>query len=151
MKNIIDIYEASLLGDIEDTLNFGNKLVKDAEKEFNQLIKFFDNRKVEYWNNWYTGMGSNITQLKHKCPNICKLLGYKEFNMIGIHCVNAPYSKNKDYTILIYLFKNSNDMLSGKVFDTMLSSKNHYGIFGLLRNKYKSIEDLIETIKTCEL
>lgn len=142
--------EASLL-DIEDTLNSGNKLVKDIEKEFNKLIKFFDNKKVEYWNHWYTGMGSSVIQLKQSCPAICNFLGYKEFNTIGIHCVNAPYTKNKDYTILIYLFKDSNDMFSGKAFDTLLSAKNQYEIFGLLKRKYKSFEDLIETIKTNEL
>ena len=162
MKNIVDICntnisnslcslcEASIL-DIEGAIDNGNKLIKDIEKEFNKLIKFFDNKKVEYWNHWFTGMGSSVMQLKQSCPAICKFLGYKEFNSIGIHCVNAPYSKNKDYTILIYLFKDSNDMFSGKVFDTLLSTRSQYEIFGLLKKKYKSFEDLVETIKTCEL
>ena len=38
MKNIIDVYEASLLGDIEDTMKTGDDLsilMNNIEKEFN--------------------------------------------------------------------------------------------------------------------
>ena len=39
MKNIIDLYEASLLGDLEDTINSGDKEV-DKFTQFGKLFSF---------------------------------------------------------------------------------------------------------------
>ena len=48
MKNIIDIYEASLLGDIEDTLNDGNNYIESINSEFKRFYKGISNPNYYY-------------------------------------------------------------------------------------------------------
>ena len=70
MKTLKDILEASLLGDIEDTMKSGDDLstlMNNIEKEFNLIKKLTINtfRKGNDEYRWY-------------CPNFLKMFRYSE-------------------------------------------------------------------------
>lgn len=84
MKNIIDIYEASLL-DVKGTISAGDELSNEIESEFNNLKDTIKNRK-----NWGLKSNSRINSSYNsvsnaiRCKKLLNALGYTELDGLKI-------------------------------------------------------------------
>ena len=149
MKNIIDVYEASLLGDIEDTMKSGDDLstlMNNIEKEFNLIKKLNINtfRKGNDEYRWY-------------CPNFLKMcLGAGDYISFTIYFYRADDSEEVFVDCAMYVideknFKISNDIdfvTTGEVFKTATLA-----VKDLVKNiknefKFKNLQKLVKYIKT---
>ena len=149
MKNIIDVYEASLLGDIEDTMKSGDDLstlMNNIEKEFNLIKKLNINtfRKGNDEYRWY-------------CPNFLKMcLGAGDYIVFTTNFYGADDSEEVFVDCGMFVvdeknLKNSNDIdfvTTGEVFknatlameDLVKNIKNEF--------KFKNLQKLFKHIKT---
>lgn len=149
MKNIIDVYEASLLGDVEDTMKSGDDLstlMNNIEKEFNLIKKLTINtfRKGNDEYKWY-------------CPNFLKMcLGAGDYIVFTINFFGADDSEEAIVDCGMFVvdeknLKNSNDIdfvTTGEVFknatlaveDLVKNIKNEF--------KFKNLQKLVKYIKT---
>lgn len=159
MKNIIDVYEASLssnkldessiLGDIEDTIKSGDDLstlMNNIEKEFNLIKKLTINtfRKGNDEYRWY-------------CPNFLKMcLGAGDYIVFTINLYRADDSEEVFVDCGMFVvdeknLKNSNDIdfvTTGEVFKTATLA-----VEDLVKNikeafKFKNLQKLFKHIKT---
>ena len=149
MKSIIDLYEASLLGDIEDTMKSGDDLstlMNNIEKEFNLIKKLNINtfRKGNDEYRWY-------------CPNFLKMcLGAGDYIVFTTNFYGADDSEEVFVDCGMFVvdeknLKNSNDIdfvTTGEVFknatlameDLVKNIKNEF--------KFKNLQKLVKYIKT---
>ena len=149
MKNIIDIYEASILADIEDTMKSGDDLstlMNNIEKEFNLIKKLNINtfRKGNDEYRWY-------------CPNFLKMcLGAGDYIVFTTNFYGADDSEEVFVDCGMFVvdeknLKNSNDIdfvTTGEVFknatlameDLVKNIKNEF--------KFKNLQKLFKHIKT---
>lgn len=150
MKNIIDLYEASLLGDIEDTMKSGDDLstlMNNIEKEFNLIKKLTINtfRKGNDEYQWH-------------CPNFLKMcLGAGDYIVFTLN-IYGDDDNGGDYFVDCGMqivdeknLKNSNDIdcvSTGEVFKTATLA-----VEDLVKNiketfKFKNLQKLFKHIKT---
>ena len=149
MKTLKDILEASLLGDIEDTMKTGDDfstLMNNIEKEFN-LIKKLNINTFRKGNNEY----------KWYCPNFLKMcLGAGDCILFAIYFYEADDSEEMFVDCGMYIvdeknLKISNDIdfvTTGEVFkngtlaveDLIKNIKNEF--------KFKNLQKLVKYIKT---
>ena len=149
MKNIIDVYEASLLGDIEDTMKAGDDLstlMNNIEKEFNLIKKLTINtfRKGNDEYRWY-------------CPNFLKMcLGAGDYIVFTVNFYGGD--DGEDVIVECGMFvvdeknlEKSNDIdfvTTGEVFKTATLAMED-----LVKNiknefKFKNLQKLFKHIKT---
>ena len=149
MKTLRDILEASLLGDIEDTMKTGDDLstlMNNIEKEFNLIKKLNINtfRKGNDEYRWY-------------CPNFLKMcLGAGDYIVFTTNFYGADDSEEVFVDCGMFVvdeknLKNSNDIdfvTTGEVFknatlameDLVKNIKNEF--------KFKNLQKLFKHIKT---
>lgn len=104
--------EASLL-DIEDTLNSGNKLVKDIEKEFNIMKTGMCNPLM-----WVKDSRGGIQEWRYgyNVGNLCNFMGYKGYDYVTT-CIYK--SKKRDEWNFTMFFQSKNR----KSLDTLMTTK----------------------------
>ena len=150
MKTLKDILEASLLGDIEDTMKSGDDLstlMNNIEKEFNLIKKLNINtfRKGNDKYKWY-------------CPNFLKMcLGAGDYILFTLN-IYGDDDNGGDYFVDCGMhvideknLKNSNDIdfiTTGEVFKTATLA-----VKDLVKNiknefKLKNLQKLVKYIKT---
>ena len=105
MKNIIDLYEASLL-DVQGTIEAGDALSNEIESEFNNLKEVIKNRK--YWglksNSGIDGFYNSVTNAI-KCKQLLNALGYTELD--GLKITIKIHKWDKKGTLSIYATRNA--------------------------------------------
>lgn len=113
MKNIIDLYEASLL-DIKGTIDSGDELSNEIESEFNNLKEVIKNRK-----NWGLKSNSRINGSYNsvsnaiRCRKLLNALGYAELD--GLKITIKIHKWDKKGTLSIYATRNAYGLsLDGK-------------------------------------
>jgi hypothetical protein len=132
MKNIIDVYEASLLGDIEDTMKSGDDLstlMNNIEKEFNLIKKLNINtfRKGNDEYRWY-------------CPNFLKMcLGTGDYIVFTLNVYVADDTKETFVYCGMFVVDEKNLMNSNDI-DCVTTGK-------LFKTRTLALEDLVKSIK----
>lgn len=100
MRNIIDLYEASLLGDIEDTMKSGDDYANTYKLAEQELIKIFkDLDKFKVWKK-YLSTGIEFKR-NNCCVNLCKILGNEKADSIRIAIMELGLNS---YHVYIWLF-----------------------------------------------
>lgn len=145
------LYEG-ILSDIDTQLDKSNELFRKAEREFNNFKKRFANRSsIGLWRSWTTSMGSHVLQTTIKAPNLCSIVGDNAENKtnITIHIVNAVHVGIDACSIGIYVHSKEDSPYNGRYY-TIDYADNHYTealVFKILRNQFKTIDDLIKFLK----
>lgn len=146
MRSLKEHISEGLLQGMDSTLDFGDKTMKKAEKEFKQMKKYFKGDLIiNDWTTWRTSMGSTIYQATIEATSICELLGIDNANYITIHCVNVPYTTQKDFTVGFYFHKDVNNKYRGEYYPIDLNNTNDITyIIKSLKSKFKTFNDFIE-------
>lgn len=150
MRNIIDLYEASIL-DIEGTMEVGdkyNKLYNDAENELKKVHK-----DINDLNNWIAEyIGIKTYTRKGGCKKLGKFLGKEEADTLRIYiCVTERLCTMKIYLTPSKYFTNYDWLISTTVqviknseLDTDKAVKHFMKKYS---NAFSNIENFIKFVR----
>lgn len=150
MKTLKTHIVEGLLQGMDSTLDYGDKVIKGAEREFKGVRLYFANvSEIEKWKYWKTTMGSEIYQISFNVPNICSMLGFDDKKYITIHCVSAPYTRQKDFTVGFYFHEKESVVAQGEYYPIDLdNTMNMIEILKSLKSKFKTFNDFIHYTKS---
>lgn len=99
MKNIIDLYESSLLGDIEDTISKTDSFVDAVDAEFKTLQaaatdpKKYNKTKSKHAEDYRVGF---------KMPNLIRMLGDTKNDLITVIVGKYNYHNLWEFSVLLH-------------------------------------------------
>ena len=103
MKNIIDLYEASLLGDIEDTMKSGDDLNNAVTQEWENIKSVVSQHKL-----WEKKVTSNFRgnrtryRLNFSIKNIAEVFRLKPNNLLLVDVVKNDESGNWEICLMLH-------------------------------------------------
>ena len=103
MKNIIDLYEASILGNVEDTMKIGDDLIDKANQEFENIKSAVSQHKL-----WNKKVVSNfrgnrtIYRLDFSIKNIAEAFSLKPNNLLLVDAVKNDETNKWEICLMIH-------------------------------------------------
>lgn len=146
---MITLYEGILAG-MDSTLDYGDKVIKKAEKEFVEIRKHTASDKMLlHWNHNRTSMGSDVYWKTFDAENICTMLELNDNNYLTIYCVNAPYTRQKDFTVGFYFHEQKEKIHDREFYPIDLDDTSNIEIaMKSMFKKFKSLNGFINYTKS---
>lgn len=139
-----------LLQGMDSTLDYGDNVIKKAEKEFIEIRKYtVSDMMLLRWSHSRTSMGSDVHWITFDAENICTMLGLDDNKYLTIHCVNAPYSRRKDFVVGFYFHKIKEKKYSGEFYPIDLDDTSSIEmVLKSIFKKFRSFNDFISYTKS---
>lgn len=150
MRSLKTHIAEGLLQGMDSTLDYGDKVIKKAEKEFIEIRKYtVSDMMLLRWSHTRTSMGSDVYWITFDAENICTVLGLDGNKYLTIHCVNAPYTKQKDFTVGFYFHETKENKYSREFYPIDLDdTSNIEMVLKSIFKKFKTFNDFINYTKS---
>jgi hypothetical protein len=149
MKNIIDLYEASILGNVEDTMKIGDDLIDKANQEFEniklsvQQHKLWEKRVTTYFRGNKTRY-----RLDFSIKNIAEAFSLKPNNLLLVDAIKDD--ETNKWQICLMIHSNNGPVRDYKSFRKEISQNQVRNFPSLIKSHilpyFDNVNTLIDTI-----
>lgn len=149
MKNIIDVYEASILGNVEDTMKIGDDLIDKANQEFEniklsvQQHKLWEKRVTTYFRGNKTRY-----RLDFSIKNIAEAFSLKPNNLLLVNAIKDDETNKWEICLMIH--SNNGPVRDYKSFRKEISQNQVRNFPSLIKSHilpyFANVNTLIDTI-----